>query len=172
MIRRSSMSLPLPLPEVIKLTKNKDFLVKGATFATGVEFVSVIDAETRDALILNKPFPKEARLLDIKVKGEAGRDLAFLGKKGAVSFKAGGEAFGGLGVYVSAEKLLEDLQLDDNIEDGLGLAGGLDEYLLALRWGYSVDGEAEGSIALGAAGKVTFGGSAQKGGAYAVVRRF
>jgi hypothetical protein len=160
------------LPNMIKLTKNKDFLVKGVNFATGIEFVSVTDPETREALIQNKPFTKEANLLDIKLKGEAGNDIGFLGKKGTVSFKGGGEVFAGLGVYLSSEKLIKDLDLDDNIEDGLEMSGGLGEYMLALRWGYNVDAKVEGSVALGAAGKVTFGAEGQTDAAYAVIRRF
>jgi hypothetical protein len=160
------------LPNTIKFSKIKDFMIKGVTFATGIEFVSVSDPETRDALINNKPFPKEARLLDIKVKGEAGHDVGFLGKRGNVSFSGKGDVFAGLGVYLSPEKLIADLQLDDEIEAGFETGGVLNEYLLALRWGYDLDGKAEGSIALGAAGSVTFGGEVQRDAAYAVVRRF
>lgn len=160
------------LPGTIKFSKNKDFMIKGATFATGIEFVSVTDPETRDALINNKPFPKEAKLLDIKVKGEAGRDVGFLGKHGNVSFSGKGDVFAGFGVYLSPQNLIADLKLDDEIEAGFETGGVLNEYLLALRWGYDLDAKAEGSIALGAAGSVTFGGEVQRDAAYAVVRRF
>ncbi len=161
-----------PLPNTIELTKNKDFLVKGTNLAAGIDFVSVTDPATREALINNEPFPKEAKLVDIKITGEAGRDLAFDGKKGTVSFKAGGNVFAGLGVYLSAQNLINDLQLDDNIEAGLDLGDGLNEYLLALRWGYGASAEAQGSIALGAAGQLTFGADAATDAAYAVIRRF
>jgi hypothetical protein len=158
------------LPGTIQLTKNKDFLVKGTEFSTGIEFISVTDPETREALLQNEPFPKEARLLDIKVKGEAGHDIAFLGKEGKVHFKA--SAFAGFGVYQSPEKLIKDLELSDEIEEGIVIPGGLKEYLLALRWGYDVDAKAQGSVALGAAGQVAFGGEVQRDATYAVIRRF
>ncbi len=161
-----------PLPNTINLTKNKDFLVKGTNLAAGIDFVSITDPATREALIKNEPFPKEAKLVDIKITGQAGRDIAFDGKKGTVSFKAGGNVFAGLGVYLSAQNLINDLQLDDNIEAGLDLGDGLNEYLLALRWGYGASAEAQGSVALGAAGQLTFGAEAAADAAYAVIRRF
>lgn len=163
--------MSLQLPNTIQFKRNKNFLVQGTSFATGIEFVSVTDPATREALLKNEPFTKEAKLLDIKVQGSGGRDVAFLGKGGNVSFKAG--AFAGLGVYLSPDKLVQDLDLSDEIDDGVMIpAGALNEYLVVLRWGYDASVKTQGSIALGAAGQFTFGGSAARDAAYAVIRRF
>src|SRR5687768_6052751 len=162
--------MSLQLPNTIQFKRNKNFLVQGTSFATGIEFVSVTDPETRDALLNDKPFTKEAKLLDIKVQGQGGRDVAFLGKGGNVSFKAG--AFAGLGVYLSPDKLVQDLDLSDEIEEGVVIPGALNEYLVVLRWGYDASMKTQGSIALGAGGQFTFGGSAARDAAYAVIRRF
>jgi hypothetical protein len=168
------MSSPLPAP--VKFIKNKNFMLEGANIAAGLEFVAVKDPAILDALVNNKPFPKEAQLADIRVRGEAGNDVVFdVNKgpltKGNVTFKASAELFAGLGVYRSTEKLLADLALDDNISGGVDLHGGLNDYFLALRWGYDLAASAKGAIALGAAGSFTFSGEAKKDAAYAVVRR-
>lgn len=161
-----------PLPNTIKFTKNKDLLVKGTNLAAGIEFVSVTDPATREALLKNEPFPKEAKLLDIKVQGEAGRDIAFAGNKGQVTFSVKGAVSAGFGVYLSSENLINDLNLNDDVEGGLEFPGGLGEYLLALRWGYNVGAQGQGSVALGAGGQLTFGAEVSRDATYAVIRRF
>ena len=67
--------------------------------------------------------------------------------------------------------MLKALPFSDSLERGIpfGSPGG-DVYLL-LKWGYDVHGSAKGAMALGAAGKATFGVDGRREAVYAVVRR-
>jgi len=159
------------LPEPVQFTKSKKFLAGGSS-AT-VEFTAVKDPATLDALLQNEPFPKEVTLSSINLQGEAGtKEILFAGGSGNVTFKANGGFFSGLGVYMNPTSLLKDLQLDDDISEGFDVGSSPNDIFVALRWGYDVKASAQGSVALGAGGSVTFSGDAGRDAAYAVVRLF
>lgn len=123
------------------------------------------------ALARNEPFPEEAFEDERIPLGAIGASAREDFKIDQVKFMAGGGVFAGLGVYRSTQRLLSDLR-----------AEGLDEplirrwitpdleakNLLALRWGYHVQGSAAGAVAFGPT--ISFGASGRLEGLYAMLR--
>jgi|GEM_PF-906579 len=160
------------MADVIKFEKNKEFLSGDA--AAGLKLTAIKDPKVAAALAANDKFPVgDVRLGDIAVSGEAGKSVKFAGDKGSVEFKASAEAHAGMGVYFDPDKLLEALELNDNIAPGMSLGSDSDSFYLVLNWGYDLAGSAKGSIALGANPlTIEFGAEGRRTGSYAVVRRF
>jgi hypothetical protein len=156
--------------QVIKFGTNKKFLVD-TSVAIEIQPPST-DPELLAALVNNTAFPlRPIKLGNISVRADAGKNIAFSGNQGKVTFKASGGAFTGLGVYPDPKDLITDLKLDENIAPGLVISPDPDQTFLMLRWGYDLSASAKGSIALGAIpGSVNFGASASREAVYAVIR--
>lgn len=132
------------------------------------EFVSPIN------LIPNRPFPEEAftdgEIAVSKIEAAANKKFTLGGDAKSIEFGAGGDGFAALGVYRTAEKLLDALKKEDLSEalgDLLHLKISEDENLLALRWGYDFDASIKGKVALAPlAGNLnfSFGASGQTAG--------
>lgn len=155
---------------ILKFGINREFVSPEGGAA--IEVSAVTDADARQALIEDKPFPQRPLTLgNISLQAEAGKDIRFATDKGQVSFKGSLSAFSGLGLYLDPQSMLDALELDDSIAPGIKLDADQDFYYLMLRWGYDVQASVSGAVALGALGAPTFGASAQKEGVFAVVRR-
>src|ERR1051325_10336996 len=160
------------MADVIKFEKNKEFLSGDA--AAGLKITAIKEPKVAAALASNDKFPVgDVRLGDISVSGEGGKSVKFAGDRGSVEFKASAEAHAGMGVYFDPDKLLEELDLDDNIAPGMSLGSDSDFLYLVLNWGYDLAASAKGSVALGANPlTIEFGAEGKRTGSYAVVRRF
>jgi hypothetical protein len=131
------------------------------------------DREVVQALAMNAAFPfRQIEFGTIAAKVSSDRDLKFAEGAGQVVFKASGGAFAGFGVYIDPVKLVKGMAVDEQVADALDMAASNEDLFLALKWGYDVNASAEGSMALGAPGKVTFGASGKREALYAVIRRF
>jgi hypothetical protein len=159
------------MPNVIKFERNKSFLIAGS--ASGIEITATKDPAIAAALANNQPFPPgDVKLGDISVKGEAGKDIGFAGKKGSVGFKASVEAHAGLAVYFNPNELVDALDLNEKISPGLNLSSDSDFLYVLLNWGYDLAASAKGSIALGANPlTVNFSGDLKTTAAYCVIRK-
>lgn len=158
------------MANIVKL--NTEFL-SGAAEA-GIEITApATEPDVVAALANNTSFPfRQIGLGKISAKAEAGQDIKFGDGAGQVVFKGSASAFAGLGVYPDAEKLLQELGVQENIAPGLNIANPGQSLFLVIRWGYDVEGSAKGSVALGAPGTVTFSGTGKREALYAVIRRF
>src|SRR5262245_30516307 len=155
-------------------TKNKRFL--DDTSALGIQLSGTQEADVLAAITTNQRFPeRQIEIGSLKLSASTDHDISFLTGKGTVNFSASASAFAGLGVYPDPDKMLAALQLNesfnDNLAGGLTLEKDATANYLALRWGYDLKGSAEGAIALGAPGAVTFGVDGSREGVYAVVRK-
>lgn len=157
---------------LIKFESNKKFL--GSDSAVGLEIVlPTADLEVLKALATNSPFPQRTIELGREaVNASAGREITFGDGNAKVSFHGSASAFAKLGVYFDPDTMVAALQLSDSIAPGMKLEEDPSVLYSVLQWGYDVKGSADGSIALGAPGKITFGVDGAKEGLYAVIRRF
>lgn len=158
------------MSNIVKL--NTKFL-SGAADA-GIEIVPpATDPDVVAALASDTSFPpRQIELGKISAKAEAGKDIKFGDGAGQVVFKGSASAFAGLGVYQDPAKLLQGLGVEDNLAPGLALGNSGESIFTVLRWGYDVNASAEGSVALGAPGAITFSGTGKREALYAVIRRF
>ncbi|MBI1358478.1 MAG: hypothetical protein GC160_29430 [Acidobacteria bacterium] len=128
--------------------------------------------ELLDAIRTDAVFPSgDIDLFQASLRAETAKDIVFETGGGKVSFSAGGGAFAGLGLLADARKRLEKLGFGQALENGLAIEPADGSRYLLLSWGYDVHGAAKGSVALGAAGGVTFGAEGSREAAYAMVRR-
>jgi hypothetical protein len=123
-----------------------------------------------------KPFP-EAALSNgpislVSVKAKADKDFKIGDAVKSISFGAGGEGLAGLGVYRKAADLLKDLKSEGFEESVANLKNfkiGAADNLLALRWGYGLEGNAKGQVAFAPGGSLTFGADARHAAVSAVL---
>jgi hypothetical protein len=123
------------------------------------------------ALANDEPFPEEAFENDRIPLGAIGASASREFKIDKVKFSAGGDLFAGLGVYRSTEALLADLKaegLDEPLMRRWIIPDLEGKNLLALRWGYNVQGAAAGAVAFGPT--IRFGASGRLQGFYAILR--
>lgn len=116
------------------------------------------------SIVQKNPFPESAfsagpiSLVSVKAKADKDFTIGDAGK--SLSFGVGGEGLAALGVYRKTSDLLKDLKtegFDDAVANfgNLNIAAG--DNLLALRWGYGLEGNAKGQIAFAPGASLSFG---------------
>ncbi|MCP4156388.1 MAG: hypothetical protein GY757_52230 [bacterium] len=153
-----------------KFESNKKFL--NGKSAAGLD-IALPDANLAliKAVENNKPFQGDVTLVKLSANAGTGKDIEFGKDKNKVSFSASASAFAGMAVYFDPKELMEALELEEKIIPGMTVVNNQDYLYSAIRWGYNLKGGAQGAMALGAPGSVTFGGDAASEAKYAVVRR-
>jgi hypothetical protein len=124
-----------------------------------------------ESLLANKPFPDDAFVDDAIALGTISAAANKEFRLDKVKFSAGGDAFAGLGVYRSGEKLFAQLQaegLDEPMVSRLDLPDLTTKNIYALRWGYLIKASAKGAVALGPT--ISFGASGKVEGFYGLLR--
>ena len=159
----------------ISLQKNRKFLKDG--LSAGIEFDAPGDALLRSAIARDASPERDVELGRVTASVSGGAPAIEFGgdAKGTVSFSGNAGSLSSFGIYLDRDRMLKAIRFDDtqNLRSSLsGLPNDPDGYYGVLRWKYHVAGEAAGSVALGAAGSVKFGGDASREGLFAVVRRF
>ena len=152
--------------------KDKKFLA-GNVDAT-IEVDATKSPAVAAALAQNTPFPPGNILLgSIKAGVSGGSDITFGGNEtGRVSFRAGGGARTGFGVYTTPVRMLKDLDLDSRAVEGIDFQDLGAARFVAFHWGYDLSGAANGSVALAGGVGVNFGVEGSRDALYAVIRVF
>lgn len=135
----------------------------------------------------NQPFTAPGTVANGQLTAQGDGDFVFDGGGGRVTFGGGASAGASLSAFFDPAKLAASLgatigdpttgqlglpaELADELTAGFGTPPLADELLLALRWGYQVDAEAGGKLALGTAGNASFGFDGHTSGLFAVCRR-
>jgi len=155
---------------IILFQKNKEL----AHGALGIEASAAQAPDVLKALLEGDPFPpRQIELGDVSVQAHGGNQVSFDGKNGLVTFSGSASLRSGIGVYQDPTNLLQALGLDDDLSPGMSdLSQMSDSFFVLFRTGYDLLGSAKGSVALGAAGSVTFGLDGKTAGMHAVVRRY
>ncbi len=150
-------------------TKDGEFLDNHASASI------TVNADPASALLLanNMPFPAGTTNignLQTSVSGGTGNINFAKDQSGVVSFNGSAGFSEGLGVYDDASKLLDDLDPQGTILEGLTInSAGIGQFLV-LDWGYNISASASGSVALGGAGSITFGADGSNNGFFALIR--
>ncbi len=124
-----------------------------------------------EALLTNKPFPDDAFQNDAITLGTISAAASKEFRLDKVKFSVGGDAFAGLGIYRSSERLFDDLKLeglDEPMVRRLDLPDLTTKNIYALRWGYLAKASAKGAMALGPT--ISFGASGRVEGFYGLLR--
>ena len=155
---------------LVKFERNKKLL--GGNGALGIEATAPKDPALAFVLANNKPFPAgQLDLTNVKLSGEAGKDVTFGKGKDQASFQGDGGAFAGVGVYPDGGTVLTKLGLDSTFAKDIVLPSNASQRFYMLRWGYSLGAKASGPIALVAGFAPTFGASGKRERIFAVVRQ-
>ena len=155
---------------LVKFERNKKLL--GGKGALGIEATAPKDPALAVILANNEPFPAgQIDLANIKLSGEAGKDVTFGKGKDQASFQADGGAFAGVGVYPDGGTVLAKLGLDSTFAKDIVLPSKASQRFYMLRWGYSLGAKASGPIALVTGFAPTFGAEGKRERIFAVVRR-
>lgn len=162
-------------PDPIKLEKNKRFLKNQLDLS--IELSAPEDPALQEALAGNVKPAHDVELGKVAARASGGIPAIEFGgdAKGSVSFSGAASLLSAFGIYLDRDRMLAALQLDpqQNLQSTLAsLPNDASGYYAVLRWGYDLSAKGTGSMALGAAGSVKFGGEAGREGLYAVVRRF
>jgi hypothetical protein len=127
------------------------------------------------ALLANTPPPADAPMViatgDLSISG--GTSVSFAGQKAPITFSAGATAE--IEILPSPASLTTEittgLDLADQLAPALSFPAAGNSHWAMLRWGYNMDVNASGSVALGAAASVGFSADAGRNGIFAVVRQ-
>lgn len=128
------------------------------------------------SVVMNKPFPEtilaNGPISLVSVKAKADKDFKIGDSNKSITFGVGAEGLAALGVYRKTTDLLKDLKtegFDDAVANfkNLNIAAG--DNALALRWGYGLDANAKGQVALGAGASLSFGADARRHAVSAVI---
>ena len=164
----SAGAVPTPKSGLFQLDKT---LLDKAASAVAVE-ISAGSAELLTALTADAPFPAgDIDMFRGELRAEASRDIVFNSGGGKVKFAGEGGAQAGMALLSDPTARLKKLGFGTALEQGLSIKPLEGSRYLLLGWGYDVSGSADGSVALGAAGAVTFGAGAARQAAHVVVRR-
>lgn len=165
------MPAPAEAPAPIRFQRNAAFL-SGAGSA-GIIFSAARDSDVLAALLSEtRPFPpRTIDLGEISVEAETGRPIEFGRGADAVSFRAKGGAYAGIGVYLKGSEALSRLTPDESLLPGFELADAADSSYVMLRWGYGAEANAQGAMALGPAGRATLAAEGSLEGLFAVLRQ-
>lgn len=112
-----------------------------------------------DAAFANGPIS----LVDISAKADKEFKIGDADK--SITFGVGAQGLAAIGVYRKTADLLKDLKsegFDDAVSNFKNLNIGAGDNLLALRWGYGLQGNAKGQVAFAPGGSISFGASARK----------
>lgn len=154
------------------LAKSGRFLDQQAE--AGIEFDVTRSPAVALALAGNKPFPPGTlRLGEVRAQAKGGTgDIRFSGGRGTVAFNASGGLRAGLGVYPDFGELVTDLGADPDFLPGLDVRSEAIARVVSLYWGYNLEAQAKGSVALAPGVGVRFGAEAKSEGIFAVVRAY
>ena len=151
---------------------NRKFVFPGGNVAAGIELPNAKDPAVLSALTNDTPFPeRNIDLAEFSLSAEGGKPIEFGRADAKVKFSVGGGMFTGLGVFRESTGILKALPFDDSLESGMHFGPPASDMYVLMKWGYDLHGSAKGSMALGFAGKATFGVDGKREGVYAVVRR-
>ena len=150
--------------------------ILGPNSAETVAVSLVTDADVRQAILADKPFPTRPNgrleLGSIMLQAQGANPVSFKASQGIVSFGFSAGFHTGVGVFDQPKDVIDSLQL--NAPPNLDLTRAADpasRYLLML-WGYQASGSFSGSHPIGALGTVTFGAQASSEAVFAVIHRF
>jgi hypothetical protein len=122
------------------------------------------------ALAKNESFKDwNVALGSITAKASSGDGIELGSTAGKVKFQSQASVFGRYGLYTDPKQLIKDLAIADDLSDGFSLPQDDGFGFCVLRWGYDLQASAEGSLALAAPAKVTFGVDGSTEGVFAVV---
>lgn len=160
----------MPDADQAAVTKTKNLPAGAPPF--DVRVAAAADGEVLNCLLGNAPFPdRDIRLGSVSLEAGGGRQIDFPTPSGKVSFRGGGSALAGLGVYSSGTAALGDLRPGETAAPAIVLPDDGRHRYAVLRWGYDLAGYVKGSLALGAGARVTFGADGRSEGLFAVIRR-
>lgn len=162
-------------PNPILLKKNKRFLKN--QLGIGIELSAPNDPALLEAIAADAKPAQDVEFGKVVASASGGIPAIEFGgdAKGTISFSGRAGALNGLGIYLDRDRMLRALQFDSdqNLQSSLAsLPNDASGYYAVLRWRYDLSAKGTGSMALGAAGSVKFGGNVNQDGLYAVVRRF
>ena len=151
---------------------DRSILAGGANLALHVQADPVLAALLKNNAVVPTPdAPIVLGSANLTVEGD--QEFALGSGTGTVGFAASAGAK--LGIFGLPGQLrdgiIEGGDLAESIEPALNFDTGAAGPFLLLRFGYDVEGSASGSVALGAAGKLTFSANADRHGLYAIVRQ-
>ena len=168
------MSTPESSP-VAKFNFDRNVKLLNANASLGFAASSTRRRDVIAALIADDvPFPPgDIDLEDVKLNASTANPIEFGRGDLKIGFSASASAFSSLGIYRTADSLIQQLgeNVDDFSLDPLEFAVDKGALLSVIRWGYDVKGKASGAMALGAVGQATLTVSGNKEGLFAVVCR-
>jgi hypothetical protein len=135
------------------------------------------DPRLMEALARDQPPTHDVELGTIAARAHVETDaIEFAGKGGSVRFRSEASAHAGVGLFMRGERLLNALGFDEEMGGRVAVELPPDpedeDYYAALHWGYDIGAQADGKVALGTAGAITFGAQLDRKGLFAVARRF
>jgi hypothetical protein len=160
-------------PREFTFTRNLSLLNQTASLGLRVsgdlqpDVLSAIQSESN-------AFPaRDIELAEIGLEASTGAPIEFGRGSDKVSFTAQAGVFAGFGVYRKGDSLLRKLgdRAEDFSLDALEFDVDDQSLLGVLRWGFSTEGKANGTLALSAVGTATLSMSGSKEGLFAVIRR-
>src|SRR5438445_3896933 len=138
-----------PQPKGFNFSKSLSLLNNNASL--GFDFSSQLQPDVALALLSDTaPFPaRDIELAEIGLKASTANPIEFARGADKISFTASGGAFAGLGVYQTGAALLQKLgdHAEDFSLDALEFDKDSQSVLSILRWGFSAEGKASGSMA-------------------------
>jgi len=165
------MNVPTPATSNrFSFSLNRDVLDNNANVAVTLDAAN--DLDLLDRLVDNKPLPDRDIILGSgQLALTAATETRFRTAKGNVTFDATAHSRLALlaGPARVTEQILRDVDLADQIEPALQFNSATDSYLV-LRWGYSLNANGAGSIALAPSAGLNFSVNAGRAGVFGVVR--
>src|SRR6185503_9471290 len=117
----------------------------GVALSASGDLLAALESETA-------PFPaEEVELGQIQIQANTPEPIEFGQGSGKVRFTAKGSAFAGTGVYQDSSRVRAAIASDENIAPGVQFGSGGGQNYVLFRWGYDVQPNATGSMALGPA---------------------
>lgn len=141
----------------------------------GFEITGPLQPDVEAALASGSaPFPsRDVELTEIRLEASTPKPIEFRHSRDKISFTAKAGRLSGFGVYRGGAVVLK--KLGEGVEDfqlsAPEFESAEDSIFGVLRWGYAAEGNANGAMALAAAGKAALALSRESEGVFAVVRR-